>query len=324
MQVYQIKTQADGTKFTGMYAVLSAEIRQTKNNKDFLSLVLADKTGKLPAKIWGFEGDAPLTGTIWSLDGEFSPYNGQSQAVVRKYAVVDPSTVEKTLFIGCLSNEDVQYYGDEFARLLGEIQDDKLREFTRYMLTEKYPDFTSNVGAKSNHHGFIGGLLMHSVNVTKLALGMANAYRGTPTYDMINTDLLIAGGLMHDIGKLGEYTLERNVIEFGVEGTLTRHYDTGPAYIMEAWVDAGRPIGRDVLNFLFHVAVTHHGIEHSQRPPSTMSAWFISAADGADAFTQAGLELMKESGVRDNGLTNDKSWMLRNHFYDETVLSVGS
>ncbi len=320
MQVDKIKALDEGTKFSGIFAVSNAEVRQTRNNKDFLSCVLIDKTGKLAAKVWGFEGEAPPNGTIWSIDGEFSPYQGQSQAVVRKFAVVDPTTVDKRMFIACLSEEEMAFYTDEMHRLLNEIQDDSLRKFIEFVLLEKYPQFREAVGAKSNHHGHIGGLMQHSVNVTKLALAMANSYRGTPTFELVNTDLLIAGGLIHDLGKLGEYTLEENIIDFSLEGTLTRHYDTTPAYIMEAWVEAGRPVGRDVLNFLFHIAVTHHGIELSERPPSSFSAWLISCADAADAYTQAGIELMTESGVREDGRTKERSWMLGNHFYDETVL----
>jgi len=320
MQIDKVKTLEDGNKFSGIYAVSNAEIRQTKTNKDFLSCTLIDKTGKIPAKIWGFDGEAPKSGTVWSLEAQYSPFNGQSQAVIRKFSDVNPKTVDASLFIDSLSPDEFTYYQDECQKLMDSIEDDAIRDFVKFIIFSKYNEYGTAVGAKSNPHGFIGGLLMHSVNVTKMALNMAEAYRGTSVWELINRDLLISGGLLHDIGKLGEYTLESNTIEFSSEGLLTRHYDTTTAYLMEAWVDAGRPIGRDVLNFLFHIAVTHHGIALSERPPSSISAWLICAADSADAFIQAGLEAQAESGVDEKGWTNDKIWMMGNKFFDETTI----
>lgn len=324
MQIDKIKELGDKERFSGTFAVTGAEVRQTKSNKDFLSLTLVDKTGSLPAKVWGFDGEAPLAGTVWSVDAEFSPFKGQAQAVVRSFAEVDPKAVDKRMFIACLSPEEFTFYQDECERLIGMIQDDNIREFIKFVLWDKYQDFGTAVGAKSNHHARIGGLLEHSVNVTKLALAMAEAYRGTPIYEQINFDILIGGGLVHDIGKLGEYSIDSNTIEFSSEGLMVKHYDTNSAYLMEAWVEADRPIGRDVLNMLFHICHTHHGIAHSNRPPSSISAWLVSAADGADCFIQGGIDAQRSGGTRPDGWTKDKIWMLGNQFFDESTLNANS
>ena len=320
MQIDKIKTLKDGDLFSGTFVVSGSEIRQTKNNKDYLSCVLVDKTGKLPAKIWGWETEPMPNGTIIAIDAKFSPYKEQSQAIVNKFAEVNPKSVDHKMFIACLSPEEFTFYQDECERLISMIEDDGLREFIKFVIFSKYPEYGTATAAKSNHHARIGGLLEHSVNVTKLALSMAEAYRKTPVYEQINKDLIIAGGLLHDLGKVGEYTMDNNSIELSSEGMFMKHYDTTPAYIMEAWIEADRPIGRDILDFLFHISVTHHGKEFSNRPPSSISAWLISAADGADCFIQAGVDCQREGGVRDDGWTKEKIWMLGNHFFDESTL----
>lgn len=321
MQINKIKTLQDKETFSGTFALIGAQIKQTKGGKDYLAFMLNDKTGKIEGKVWDYDGDIPKNGTIWSVEGQNSPFKQRSGTVVRKFAEVEKDAYDKKHFIPCLTPDEFTYFQDECESLISLIQDDGIREFVKFTLFSKYPEFSTAVGAKGNHHARIGGLLEHSVHVTKLALNMAEGYRGSPIYEQINKDLLIAGGLVHDLGKIGEYTTDNNVIDMSSEGLLTNHYHTTTAYLMEAWVESGRLVGRDVLNFLFHVTMTHHGKDHSNRPPSSISAWLISAADGVDCFVQAGVDSQKEGGTREDGWTNERIWVLGNHFYDETVLN---
>ncbi|MCI0564852.1 MAG: HDIG domain-containing protein [Nitrososphaera sp.] len=319
MQVNKIKTLLEGDKFSGTYALTNAEVKQTKNGKSFLSCILVDKTGRVDAKVWGYDDKSPRSGTVWSIDGEFSPFNGTSQVIVRRFAKVPDESIDKGMFIESLTRSEMDFYLDEANSLLSQINDDKLREFTRFTIFDYYSDFITSPGAQFNHHARIGGLLQHSVMVTKLAFAMANGYRGTPTFETINTDLVIAGGLLHDLGKIGEYTTESSIIECSVEGTLMTHYDTNPAYLMEAWLAHKKSISREILTFLFHIQTTHHGKEYSERPPSSVSAALVASADRADSFIEAGQDLLKQ-GVQENGFTRESRRVIGNKFYDERIL----
>jgi 3'-5' exoribonuclease len=317
MQVSKIKELADGAKFSGLYAISNASVRQAKTGKEFLTCDLVDRTGRMPAKIWSFQGKLPVAGSIWSVEGKYSPFNGEGQVVIDRQAEVDQSTIDPSMFMASLTDAEQDFYEEQLVRLIDLINDDTLRSFVAYTLNEMFPQFHSWVGAKSNHHARLGGLLQHSVNVTKLALAMAKSYKGTHIADLINTDILIAGGLLHDLGKIGEYTTASNTIELSTEGLLTRHYDTNVAYLTEAWIGHGRKISRDTLLMLFHIMVTHHGPDLSERPPSFISAWLLHAADLADSFIEAGVEALND-GTRADGFSIEKSWVIRNHFRDET------
>ena len=315
MNIEQIKQMEDRVMGTAMLAVVSAEVRLTKSQSEFLSITFSDKTGVLKGKIWDWSGDAPLPGTLWDMQFEYSPFKNSPQVVVREYQEVDKSKVDAGLFIDSLSQDEFKFYHEELKDIINSIKDKPLRDFVADVVYKHFPEFTSSVGAKLNHHGRLGGLMQHSVRVTRNAQSMANAYKGTPTFDLIDMDLLLAGAILHDLSKVGEYTTENLIIDHTLEGTLTRHYDTGPAYLMEAYLKSGEPISRERLLGLTHIAVTHHGIEFSEKPPSTITAWLIHGADLVDCFVDA-LE-----GHMDGTISPDKLWVLGNKVVDERDLN---
>ena len=315
--IEQIKLLRPKEKAKAMVIVSDSEVRKTAKSTDFLSLVLADKTGTIKAKIWDWNTShmSLEVGSIWLVDAEFSPFRDAPQVVLRSWEEVRPDKVDKGLFIDSLSVEEFRYYRDELERLIKLIGDEGLRMFVHDTVFRVFPDFLSSVGAKINHHARLGGLLEHSVHVTKAALAMARSYQDTPKWKLINTDMLIAGGILHDISKIGGYTTADNVIGMTLEGVLTRHYDMGPAYLQEAYLTLGKPINYNTYLGIVHIAVTHHGPELSEMPPSTMSAWFIHAADMADAFNDSLADHLGEDII-----SKERSWVVGNKVVDEKRL----
>jgi len=311
-----IKKMKDAERGIATVAIANAEVRKTKTQKDFLSLAFVDKTGTIQAKIWDWNtsNGEVLPGTVWKIKFEYSPYQGSPQIVVRDFKEVPIENVDKGLFIDSLTQEEFRFYNEELKTLIGQIGDKALREFVHATIFKVFPEYLSSVGAKSNHHARLGGLLQHSVRVTRNAQSMANAYKGTPTYDLIDMDLIIAAGLLHDLSKIGSYTTEGMIIDQSLEGTLTRHYDTGPAYLMKSYLEQNEPISNKRMLALVHIMVTHHGIERSEQPPSTISAWIIHCSDLADCFIDA-LE-----NHMDGMVSNDKLWLIKNKVIDEREL----
>jgi 3'-5' exoribonuclease len=317
-QIDQMKSLKEGEKLAGIVATMDASVRETKNGASYLDLIVQDKTGIVKAKVWDWSGPVPCNGSVWSIQGKSSPFAGKSQIVISKYKEMAAEEVDKRMFMDSLSEDALVYYREECQKLIADIEDENLRTFIHDVLYEIYPEFFTYTGAKGNHHARIGGLLEHTVSVTKMARSMADSYSHTPKHDLINYDLLIAGGLIHDLSKIGEYNMDGVVIDYGFEGRFTRHYDTGPAYLIHAWEKLGQPISRKMLTLLFHIMVTHHGKELSEKPPSTITAWLIHAADLADCFIDAGTEHL--DNLDDNGFSVEKSWIIGNHFYDERKL----
>jgi 3'-5' exoribonuclease len=318
----QIKQMKKGQPGKATLAVLNSEVRETARKSNYLNLTLGDKTGAIPAKIWDWDINTPMdVGEILNVEFEFSPFNDSPQVVVKDYARVDKKGLDAGLFIDSLSKEEFVFYIDELNALIKEIKDKNLRNFVKFVVFDYYPQFKSSVGGKVNHHSKLGGLLQHSVRVTRSAQAMANSYKGTPVYDFVDMDLLIAGGLLHDLGKVGEYTTQNMVIEHTVEGNLTTHYNTGPAYLTQAFMhhvlqDKSAEIGQGRMQALIHIMVTHHGIELSTHSPSTVSAWFIHSADISDCFTDAIVSNLDGKSV----MSKDKVWVLKNRVVDERLL----
>jgi len=319
LTVEEIKKLREGSKETAMLAIKNAEVRQTSTNKDFLSLALLDKTGSIPAKVWDWAGEAPENGTVWRVGFEFSPFKGAPQVVVRKREEVNASKLDKGLFIDSLSVEEFAYYRDELKLLIDLIEDKSLSRFVHDTIHRVFPEFMSCVGASSIHHARLGGLLQHTVHVTKSALAMANSYLGSRYESYINRDLLLAGGIIHDLGKVGDYTTEKLIIDYTLRGTITRHYTTGPAFLMEAFMKLNEPISREMFDALIHIMVSHHGKEHSDRGPACFTAWLLHSADISDCFGEA-IASHVEDNIDEDGLSKDKLWVLGGKVFDERVL----
>ncbi len=316
--VEQIKLLRPKEKVQAMVAVVGSEVRKTTKSTNFLSVVLADKTGTINGKIWDWNtaNESPDAGTIWLVDAEYSPFKDSPQVVLRGWERVNPDKVDKGLFIDSLSVEEFRYYRDELERLIKLIGDEGLRMFVHDTVFRVFPAFLSSVGAKANHHARLGGLLEHSVHVTKSALAMARSYQDTPKWKLVNTDILIAGGILHDLSKIGVYTTESNVIEMSLEGTLMGSYDMSPSYLSEAYITLGKPISYNTYLALTHILVTHHGPELSECPPSTFSAWLVHAADLSDCFVDA----VEATLTPDAIISKEKNWMLGNKAVDERKL----
>ena len=319
MKIREIKKLSKGDTFEGHYAITDTSLRKSKNGKDFLACKLVDATGEIQAKVWDFIGKVPSSGEVWKTTCQYSPFAGRPQVVIRNRKVVPVEEVDKSLMIDSLTPEQFRLYNNRLESLIKRIKNDGLRFLVDSIVHKVYPEYLTCTGAKSNHHARIGGLLQHSVDVTTMALGMAEAYRDMPKYEMINFDMLIAGGLLHDLGKIREYTDESNTLEFTFEGSLLRSYNTSPQYLIMAWKDLGEPVPYESLLGIIHIMVTHHGPELSAVPPSTITAWLIHGADLADCFAEAVADKISE-GTDERGVAIEKAWIIKNKIVDERKL----
>jgi 3'-5' exoribonuclease len=317
MTVEEIKKLQDGEGGQATLAVANSEVRQTKTQKDFLSLTFVDKTGSIKAKVWDWNTSTEevCPGTVWEIKFEYSPFKGSPQLVVRKFREIPRENVDKGLFIDSLTPGEFAHFRDLLEGLIRRIKDKALSDFVRFTLTEYYPSFLTSTGARSNHHNRLGGLLEHSCQVASGAYALGQAYQGTPKYDLIDFDLLIAGALLHDLAKIDTYTTENLILEYSLQGTLISDYDLSPAYLREAWIANGKPISELRLLGLQHILCSHHGKEFSNKPPSTFSAWLVHAADISDAYTDKVAVHMPE-GI----MGTENVWSFGNKIVDERKL----
>lgn len=142
--------------------------------------------------------------------------------------------------------------------------------------------------AMQNHHAFLGGLLEHTLSVTKLAISFSNHY------PEIKRDLLITGVILHDIGKTRELSCERS-FQYTDEGQLTGHLASGIVIIYEKALKIEN-FPPDLLNILFHLVLSHHGEYEWGSPvkPGIPEAIALHHLDNLDAKIQAATRAIVE------------------------------
>lgn len=275
----------------GDYLILDQQIKTAKNGSTYLTLRIGDRTGEISMKIWDYRPDAfpeLSSGKVVRLKGaSVRSFNGTIQIELDAKAnaaleVLNGSEVEFDVFLPSVPGGTGLYWEivdqsraqvahGPLANLLSAFFDDA--DFRR--------TFARVPAALRRHHVYIGGLLEHTAGVVRLALAAADHYPG------INRDLLTAGALLHDIGKLQTYRVGRG-FEGTDEGRLIGHLVLGTQMVREK-IQELRRMGADFSvedeGLLLHLLVSHHGIMEWGSPvePLLVEACILHHADNFDA-----------------------------------------
>ncbi len=229
----------------------------TNKPGSFLSLTLQDKTGTLPAVLWDeAESVAPAlsVGVVVRAKGQVSTYRGQLQLKLDSLEVLAPSEYDASLLVPALPDEARRANEAELERLVSSVQSPPLQRLLRRMLFEDEKlasAFREAPGARRVHHAYLGGLLKHTLEVCKLCLAACEVH---PELDR---DLLVTGALLHDVGKVLEYSWDT---AFGTTaaGELIGHTVLGYSLVRDAALALG-DFPEDLLLRLEHMLLSHHG-----------------------------------------------------------------
>jgi 3'-5' exoribonuclease len=272
--------------------------KDTRDGKPFWELTLADAEGKLTLRAWS---DAPAfaacealeTGAFIEVTGEFS-LNGSFGLDSRRWTCRALSEEERDALLAGPTDLRERQAAD-FAFIeesAGSIVDPRLLELARVFLTEYGARFRRTAAARNNHHARRGGLVEHVAQMMRSALAIASAYPS------LNRDLLIAGVLFHDSGKLWENALPADgfAMAFDERGEMLGHITIGIELVNALWRKvvaapnaAGwtdlQPPSEDVRLHLLHLLAAHHGELQFGSPvvPKTPEAWALHYIDNLDA-----------------------------------------
>ncbi|MBE0582388.1 MAG: HD domain-containing protein, partial [Desulfofustis sp.] len=218
------------------------------------------------------------TGAVVRVRGQVQTYNNKLQVQIKDIEAVDAAVWQPEDFVAAStrSQDDMR---SELERLIGTVRTPYLRSLLKRIFDSATgPLFQTAPAAKGIHHAYLGGLLEHSLSMARVAALLAEHYRG------INRDLLVAGALLHDIGKTEELLNTTGVIDYTDVGRLKGHLVIGCELIGRAarGVD-GFP--DDVLTHLQHLVLSHHGRLEFGSPvlPMTAEALLLSFIDDLDA-----------------------------------------
>jgi 3'-5' exoribonuclease len=187
-----------------------------------------------------------------------------------------------------------------FAELMNivesQIKDAELRRLVVDIHEQYREELLSMPAAKRNHHAFVSGYLEHVLNVARTCVYLADKY--ARLYDDLNpplaTDVVIAGAVLHDIGKLRELSVGPAGAEYSPAGALIGHILQGRDVVREASV--GRKIDPELLLRLEHVIVAHQRLPEwgAPKPPMTPEAMIVHFADDLDAKLNMMVNVLRE------------------------------
>ena len=251
-----IARMARGIDIEGFYLLKSAFPKVTVSGKPFLTAVLADESGTIEAKVWDYSG--PIgerdAGKIIKVRGSVSDYRGALQVTVDKLRLAaEDDHVDVSRLVRVAPIDRAGAYAD-IARLVSTLEDADYRAVCEEMLRRHEDAFRTIPAAKSVHHSFLSGLLMHTYNMLRLADFLAAQYA-----DTVNRSLLLAGTLLHDFGKEREFTFSELglVTDYSTKGQLLGHLVMGAQEI--AALSAELDLSEEKAMLLEHLILSHHG-----------------------------------------------------------------
>jgi 3'-5' exoribonuclease len=267
----------------GFFLCTQKDVRQGRTGDLFISLTLQDKTGLIRARI--FNEAARLreefdSGDFVKVQGRTDLFNGRVQLLVERIRRINPDQDKQQGFreedcVLCASRP-VEEMWTELEMLIDHVQDPFIRQLLKDVTTRHADRLRLWPAAQTVHHAYRGGFLEHILSVARSALTLGTSYGA-------NKDLLTAGALLHDIGKLEELNYDRSTT-YSREGNLVGHVTLG-VLMVRAAMDAIPDFPELLRVQIEHMIVSHHGHREFGAPvePMTIEAMILSAADDLDA-----------------------------------------
>ena len=306
-----IETLREGERINEIYLCKSKQAALTKSGKPYDNVLLQDKTGTLDAKIWdpGSVGIDEFDALDYiAVTGDVTSFQGNLQLSIKRVRKVGEGEYEPENYLP-VSDKDIDEMYQEMMGYIASVENPYLSRLLHMFFDDQAfaKAFKFHSAAKSVHHGFVGGLLEHTVSVTR------NCNYFAQNYPFLNRDLLLTAAMFHDIGKLKELsTFPAN--DYTDAGQLLGHIMIGAEWIGEKIREIdGFP---EVLaNELKHCILAHHGeLEYgSPKKPALVEALALSFADNLDAKMETVREVL--AGVPENNL----QWQGFNRLLDTNI-----
>lgn len=300
----------EGETISITYLCKNKQMLKTKAGKTYCSLSLQDKTGLLDAKIWEMSNAIENFEVMdfIHVDGQLTCFQGSLQLNVRRVRRAQEGEYDPADYIPT-SKRDIKEMFGELLTYVNSIKNPYLSKLAKSFFVEDkefQKAFMYHSAAKSVHHSFMGGLVEHTLGVTKLSDYLAS------NYPFLNRDLLITAAMFHDIGKTVELSdFPEN--DYTDDGQLLGHIYIGTEMIGERI--------RTIPNFphklsaqLRHCILAHHGeLEYgSPKKPATAEALALSYADNTDAKLQTVREVLE-------GGDEKQEWLGYNRFFESNI-----
>ena len=306
-----IETLREGERINEIYLCKFKQAALTKSGKPYDNVILQDKTGTLDAKIWdpGSVGIDEFDAMDYvAVTGDVTSFQGNLQLSIKRVRKVGEGEYEPENYLP-VTDKDIDEMYKEMMGYINSIKNPYLSKLLHMFFDDEAfaKAFKFHSAAKSVHHGFVGGLLEHTVSVTR------NCNYFAENYPFLNRDLLLTAAMFHDIGKLKELSTFP-VNDYTDAGQLLGHIMIGAEWIGDKIREIdGFPVV--LANELKHCILAHHGeLEYgSPKKPALVEALALSFADNLDAKMETVREIL--AGVPENNL----QWQGFNRLLDSNI-----
>ena len=305
-----IKDLKEGDRVFDIYLCKHKQSAVTKNGKAYDNVILQDKTGTIDAKIWD-----PNSAGIAEFDtldyievyGDVNSFQGALQVSVKRVRLCEEGEYDPADYLP-VSSKNIDDMYKQLLGFIGSVENQYLKKLLESFFLEDesfIKAFRMSSAAKTVHHGFVGGLLEHTLSVTKLCEYYCAAY------PELKRDLLITAAICHDIGKTKEISLFPEN-DYTDDGQLLGHIVMGTEMIgQKARTIPGFP---PVLEAeLKHCILAHHGeYEYgSPKKPAIIEAAALNLADNTDAKMETFMEALQNA--------KDDGWLGYNRLFESNI-----
>jgi 3'-5' exoribonuclease len=269
--------------------------RSTKDGKPYFAMKFRDRLRTVSAPVWE---NAPYfgqcegwsVGMMFKIRGSYQEHKQFGPQV--EISNIRPATPEDESegfdpdsFVA-RTKFDVDELWQDLMDYVESLEDVGLRELVRHILCSHEAIIRLQPAASRNHHAYRGGYLEHTVSVVRTGIYLAEKYREyySELSPAINRDLVVAGCILHDIGKMKELALGADQADYTVEGMLIGHIVIGRDMVREAAREVGN-VDAELLLYLEHIILSHQGTPEwgSPKVPMMPEAFLVHHADDIDA-----------------------------------------
>ncbi|MCK4537690.1 MAG: HD domain-containing protein [Candidatus Krumholzibacteria bacterium] len=278
--------------------VVAKKVARDYSGGRFLLLQFSDSEGLYKGVYWGVPPvieETVMTNDIVRVKGDVQEYQGALQIKVNSLEKLSSEEFDPTLFIPS-SSRDMSVIYEEILTAIGKVENSYIKDLLEAVFGDDSfrERFLKAPAAKGWHHSYVGGLAEHLFDMLKIALAVAEVY------PEVDRDLLVAGVLLHDLGKLAELSVT-NHIDYTDRGRLLGHISIGVEFLDE-YLRGMEEFPVELELRLKHMILSHHGrLEHgSPVLPMTIEALLLGYIDNLDAQVRGSLMAMGRGGGEGN------------------------
>ena len=306
-----IRDLKEGDRVFDIYLCKHKQAAVTKNGKPYENVILQDKSGTIDAKVW--DPNNPGIGDYSALDyievyGDVNNFQGNLQVSVKRIRVCKEGEYNPADYLP-VSSKSIDGMYQELLKFVESIQNSYLKQLLEAFFGKDEDfgkKFRNSSAAKTVHHGFVGGLLEHTLGVTRLCDYYCNAY------PILKRDLLLTAAMCHDIGKVKEISpFPEN--DYTDDGQLLGHIVMGSQMVAEkAAKIEGFP--HVLLTQVQHCILAHHGKYEYGSPklPALMEALALNYADDTDAKMETFKEILENN-------SENQGWLGFNRLFESNL-----